>query len=160
WRRHRPAARELDACRRSWPHHLALVESCAVPLLDADLERRLRARPFWYHTIDVAPDFTVEGIFDLRSVVDRLPWPDVKGKRCIDIGTYDVFFAFELERRGAAEVVAVDVGGPELYDWAYDVRPGVASRTVRDRDFYEPQNGAGFALLAEALQSQASWRPI
>jgi tRNA (mo5U34)-methyltransferase len=38
----------------------------------------------------------------------KLPWPDVRGKRCLDVGTADGFWAFELERRGAAEVVALD----------------------------------------------------
>jgi tRNA (mo5U34)-methyltransferase len=57
-------------------------------------------------------------------------------------------------------VVAIDVAGPELYDWSYGVRPGVAEQTVRDRDFYEPKNGAGFALAAEALGSRATWRPV
>jgi tRNA (mo5U34)-methyltransferase len=56
------------------------------------------------------------GFFDLRPVVELLPWPDVRGKRCLDVGTADGFFAFELERRGAAEVVAVDIARPEQWD--------------------------------------------
>jgi hypothetical protein len=43
--------------------------------------------PLWYHTIDVAAGVHTPGVFDLRSVVDRLPWPDVSGKRCLDVGT-------------------------------------------------------------------------
>jgi tRNA (mo5U34)-methyltransferase len=49
--------------------------------------------------------------------VDRLPWPDVRGKRCLDVGTSDGFLAFELERRGAAEVVATDIDAHEQWDW-------------------------------------------
>jgi tRNA (mo5U34)-methyltransferase len=131
-----------------------------VTALDDDLRARIRARPFWYHTMDLAPDHTVEGIFDLRGMVDDLPWPDVRGKRCLDVGTYDGFLAFELERRGASEVVAVDIAGPELLDWSYGLRPGVAPVSVKDRDFFEPAHGAGFALAAEALGSAVSWRPI
>jgi tRNA (mo5U34)-methyltransferase len=49
---------------------------------------------------------------DRRPVAARLPWPALEGKRCLDIGTADGFWAFELERRGAADVVATDVGTP------------------------------------------------
>lgn len=76
----------------------------------------------WYHTIEVAPGVVTPGQFDLRPVVDRLPWPDVRGKRCLDVGTYDGFLAFELERRGAAEVVATDLPGYEQWDWEVDQR--------------------------------------
>lgn len=57
------------------------------------------------------------GWFDLRPIVDRMPWPDVRGKRCLDVGTWDGFLAFELERRGAAEVVATDIESHEDWDW-------------------------------------------
>src|SRR5688500_6101672 len=39
------------------------------------------AQPFWYHTIEVHPGVVTPGWFDLRLIVDRLPWPDVRGKR-------------------------------------------------------------------------------
>ena len=61
-----------------------------------------------WHTIEF-PDRTVsDGWWDFRPLSPKLPWPDVSGKRCLDIGTADGFWAFELERRGAAEVVALD----------------------------------------------------
>jgi len=50
------------------------------------------------------------GGWDLRGTALRLPWPQsVAGLRCPDVGTVDGFWAFELERRGASEVVASDV---------------------------------------------------
>jgi tRNA (mo5U34)-methyltransferase len=64
----------------------------------------------WWHTIEVAPGIVTPGGWDLRSTSAQLPWPDVSGKRCLDIGTMDGFWAFELERRGAAEVLATDIG--------------------------------------------------
>jgi tRNA (mo5U34)-methyltransferase len=66
---------------------------------------------------EVAPGIVTPGLFDLRPILDRLPWPDVRGKRCLDVGTSDGFLAFELERRGAAEVVATDISGHEHWDW-------------------------------------------
>src|SRR4029079_17651373 len=63
----------------------------------------------WWHTIEF-PDGTVtDAWWDFRPLAPQLPWPDVTGKRCLDVGTADGFWAFELERRGAAEVVATDV---------------------------------------------------
>jgi tRNA (mo5U34)-methyltransferase len=78
--------------------------------------------PMWYHSIEVAPGVVTPGMFDLRPIVDKLPWPDVRGKRVLDVGTSDGFLAFELERRGAAEVVAVDIPGHEEWDWERDNR--------------------------------------
>jgi tRNA (mo5U34)-methyltransferase len=125
----------------------------------ADVERGIAEHEFWYHTIDVADGVTTPGWFDLRHALDRLPWPDVKGKRCLDIGTFDGFFAFELERRGAAEVLAVDIEDHRLWDWPADARPGAVD-IDRDVAFRGPPKGAGFRLLAEAMDSSVEWRPI
>jgi tRNA (mo5U34)-methyltransferase len=125
----------------------------------ADVERGIAEHEFWYHTIDVADGVTTPGWFDLRHALDRLPWPDVKGKRCLDIGTFDGFFAFELERRGAAEVVAVDIEDHRLWDWPADARPGTVD-IDRDVAFRGPPKGAGFRLLAEAMDSNVEWRPM
>src|SRR5215218_3870955 len=82
----------------------------------AALRREVADTPVWYHTIDLAAGVTTPGWFDLRPVVDQMPWPDVRGKRCLDVGTYDGFLAFEMERRGAAEVVATDISDPSGWD--------------------------------------------
>src|SRR3954468_19023326 len=69
----------------------------------------------WYHTIDL-PGGVTPGEYDLRGIVDRLPWPDsLAGMRCLDVGSRDGFYAFEMERRGAAEVVSLDVDDPSAY---------------------------------------------
>lgn len=62
----------------------------------------------WWHVIDLPDGRTTPGSWDLRPLAERIPWPDLQGKRCLDIGTADGFWAFELERRGAAEVLATD----------------------------------------------------
>lgn len=122
----------------------------------ADMQAAVDAHPFWYHTIDVAPGVTTPGWFDLRPVVDQLPWPDVRGKRCLDIGTYDGYLAFELERRGASEVVVVDVEDHLLWDWPPDYR---ATDLPRDPGFSGPPKGAGFRLAAALMGSKVDWRP-
>jgi tRNA (mo5U34)-methyltransferase len=122
-----------------------------------DMQRLVDEHPFWYHTIDVVPGVVTPGWFDLRPIVDQLPWPDVRGKRCLDIGTFDGFLAFEMERRGAAEVVAVDVEDHLLWDWPPDYRE---RGLPRDPGFSGPPKGAGFRLVAELIQSKVDWRPI
>jgi tRNA (mo5U34)-methyltransferase len=72
----------------------------------------------WYHTIDLGDGVLTPGMFDHRPVVDRYLLPeDLSGMRCLDVGTMDGFWAFEMERRGAAEVVAADLGTVEELDW-------------------------------------------
>jgi len=122
-----------------------------------DLQARVDAHPFWYHTIDIAPGVSTKGWFDLRPVVDEMPWPNVRGKRCLDVGTFDGYLAFELERRGAAEVVAVDLEDHLQWDWPPDHRD---ASIQRDAAFSGPAKGAGFRLAAELMGSAVDWRPI
>ncbi|MGH9120686.1 MAG: class I SAM-dependent methyltransferase, partial [Acidimicrobiales bacterium] len=121
------------------------------------LQARASAHPFWYHTIDIAPGVVTPGWFDLRPVAHRIPWPDVAGKRCLDIGTFDGYFAFELERRGAAEVVAIDVEDHLQWDWPPDYR---GPQLARDPAFSGPPKGAGFRLAKELIGSNVDWRPL
>jgi tRNA (mo5U34)-methyltransferase len=72
----------------------------------------------WYHTIELAPGVVTEGMFDHRPAVDNFLLPDeLSGQRCLDVGTMDGFWAFEMERRGAAEVVALDLADVDELDW-------------------------------------------
>ncbi len=107
------------------------------------------ANPLWYHTIEVAPGVVTPGWFDLRSVVDRIPWPDVRGKRCLDVGTYDGYLAFELERRGAAEVVATDIPEHENWDWP----PHMRARGPEFLAEFAGEKGEGFEIAKRLLDS-------
>jgi hypothetical protein len=70
---------------------------------DAEAARARVAELDWWHTIEVAPGVVTPGGWDLRPTAERLPWPpSLAGMRCLDIGTMDRFWAFELERRGRA----------------------------------------------------------
>src|SRR5205807_375749 len=109
----------------------------------------------WYHTVDVAPGVATKGWFDLRHALADIPFPDVRGKRCLDVGTWDGFYAYELERRGAAEVVALDV--PDLS--GIDYPPEVYADATFDRSQTSSQpRSAGFHLLKEVLDSKVEWR--
>lgn len=126
------------------------------PVGDKELQDRLD-QLLWYHTIDVRPGVTTKGWFDLRHALPLIPWPEIQGKRCLDIGTWDGFYAYELERRGAAEVVALDL--PELRQM--DFPPVVWA----DPDFDPEPPGkqfrpAGFQLLHEILGSKVDWKGL
>jgi tRNA (mo5U34)-methyltransferase len=80
----------------------------------------------WYHTIDLGGGVVTAGMFDHRPVVDRYLLPgDLTGARCLDVGTMDGFWAFEMERRGATEVIAADVATVDELDWPASWRPRV-----------------------------------
>ena len=99
----------------------------------------------WYHTIELAPGVVTPGWFDLRPFVWRYGLPGrLDGLRVLDVGTWDGFWAFELERRGA-QVVALDVDREEEYDVPPRRRPEVYPETDR---------GAGFRIAHEALGSR------
>src|SRR4051812_50070915 len=76
--------------------------------------------------MELAPGLETPGWHDTRPVVGEIPFPaSLEGKRCLDVGTFDGFWAFEMERRGAAEVIAIDVLDPGQWDWPYGHEPEV-----------------------------------
>jgi SAM-dependent methyltransferase len=121
-----------------------------------DAQRRVDEL-LWYHTIDSVAGVITPGWWDLRHALPLLPFPDLRGLRCLDIGTWDGFYAYEMERRGAAEVVAIDV--PDLADLDYppEVR---LDASFDDGHATKQERSAGFRLLHELLDSKVEWRGI
>ena len=118
---------------------------------------RIAENKLWYHTIEVEPGVETPGWFDLRPILDRMPWPDVAGKRCLDVGTYDGFLAFEMERRGASEVVAIDLADHSQWDWPYAKRrlgPETLAAMAGE------SKSAGFEIAHELLDSKVERREI
>ena len=66
----------------------------------------------WWHVMEFPNGETTPGVWDLRPTARELPWPNLAGQRCLDIGTADGFWAFEMERRGASHVKATDQPSP------------------------------------------------
>jgi tRNA (mo5U34)-methyltransferase len=107
----------------------------------------------WYHTIDLGHDVTTPGMFDHRGYEDRHLLPaDLSGLRCLDVGTMDGFWAFAMERRGAAEVTALDIEDPSKLDWPASLRPTVV-KTL------DETKAARFALVCGALGSKVERVP-
>ena len=105
------------------------------------------ARYPWYHTIALPGGVLTPGMFDHRPAVDRYLLPDdLTGMRCLDVGTMDGFWAFELERRGAREVLAADVASVDDLDWPPRWRERV-------QPTLDETKAARFALVQSALGS-------
>ncbi len=106
-----------------------------------ELRTRVRRLEPWYHTLDLGGGVVTDGMFDLRPFVDRYGLPDVAGKRALDVGTFDGFWAFELERRGAV-VTSIDLDRIQQLDWPPRLRPAE-----------DGPRGQTFQLAREALGS-------
>lgn len=86
----------------------------------------------WYHSFDLEGVIT-PGIFNHLPIANKLLLPErLDGLRCLDAASADGFFAFELKRRGAAEVISLDGESLELLDWQ-----GPPNHKVGDFDYSE-----------------------
>lgn len=74
------------------------------------MERQIKAQPYFFHRMRLWDDFYTPGWSDVER--EKMPYyglPDrMDGMRVLDVGCAEGFFSFEAERRGAAQVVAID----------------------------------------------------
>ena len=92
----------------------------------------------WWHSFELPDGSIIEGVSDLAAQKRRIaqfPIPqDLRGKRVLDIGAWDGWFSFEMERRGA-EVVAIDRWENPRF---YEIRRMLGSKVdYREMDVYE-----------------------
>jgi tRNA (mo5U34)-methyltransferase len=94
-------------------------------------EEAIAKQAKWHHRIEVAPGVVTPGLQQTEDLLAQIGMPDdLTGMRVLDIGARDGFFTFEAEKRGAAEVIALD---------------------------NEPPHHTGFAIAAELLGSKATY---
>ena len=106
----------------------------------------------WYHSIELAPDYLTEGWFDLRPYVHRYGLPErMDGMRALDVGTWDGFWAFEMERRGA-EVVALDLDDQRALDYPPRRRPDAFPSEPRGTGFRARPRRSGLERRARGPQ--------
>ncbi|HEY5625914.1 MAG TPA: class I SAM-dependent methyltransferase, partial [Dehalococcoidia bacterium] len=110
----------------------------------------------WYHTIDLGNGLVTPGAVDCRRIASECGLPaDLTGKRVLDVGTGDGFWAFEMERRGAAEVVATDLDSLADYDVPRQKRDVIVDRGEETLAGVGLQPmGSGFKLAHEILGSK------
>ena len=108
----------------------------------------------WYHTIELPGGVVTPGQFDTRGAVRHVPLPaDLSGMRVLEVGTWDGFWAFELERRGAASVTAIDLDDAARWDWPPRVRLAAEPHGGMQYLAAFRRGHAGFDLAREALGS-------
>ncbi|HEX3794008.1 MAG TPA: class I SAM-dependent methyltransferase [Acidimicrobiales bacterium] len=116
------------------------------------LTERVASIP-WYHTIDLGHGVVTPGNHDHRSFVSKIGIPDnLEGKRVLDVATFDGFWAFEFERRGAS-VVAIDLPSTAHLDL---VR---GAREIVEAEHLDTPHGEAFSIAHDALDSKVSWLP-
>lgn len=80
---------------------------------DQELQDKLNSYKTWRQQIEVAPGIFTPGSANTDTKLSRLRMPqDFSGKRVLEIGAADGYFSFLAERRGAKEVMAVDIREP------------------------------------------------
>jgi len=119
--------------------------------IDADPEAAavLDSVPFWFHTFAIGVNgkrnYTHGMARDHRYRLPALP-ADFSGLSVLDIGTFDGFYAFLAEARGADRVLAVD--NEQYRDW------------ISSRWGAELEGGEGFAAIAGLLDSEVDYRTL
>jgi tRNA (mo5U34)-methyltransferase len=121
---------------------LVIRESPEVSLLTRDPVRALQFElppeqaeyvEHWYHTITFPDGEVTPGIYDHRDLLPHYGLPDdLTGKRALDVGTANGYWAFEMERRGA-EVTAMDVSSSSELDFPPQVHALLGKLPSRPR---------------------------
>lgn len=143
-----PAHQDPEASARSIIGFTNQPRAVSGPIEGPGSElRREAAELSWYHTLELPHGVVTPGTYDHRGLVPYYGFADsLVGKRALDVATADGFWAFEMERRGAA-VTAIDVAQLSDHDFPPSVRTALASLG------FDRPTGAGFKLAHQALGS-------
>jgi tRNA (mo5U34)-methyltransferase len=88
----------------------------------------------WHQRFELCPGIFTPGVSDVDVLLDRAGIPsDLAGASVLDIGATNGGTSFALERRGATDVTAIDIYGPDRF---------------------------GFSIIREALGSSAEFRQM
>jgi SAM-dependent methyltransferase len=115
-----------------------------------DVRGRVAGVPFWYHTIDLPGGVSTPGQVDHRPIAARVLPERLDGLRALDVGTFDGFWAFAMEDRGA-QALAIDVEKLDRAQWP----PLNRARLEAQAAEWEMRLGDGFRLAHELRGSSA-----
>ena len=86
-----------------------------MQLTEIQVQELIDSVPIWHQRIEVAPGIFTPGLQWTQEMLADINLPeDLTGLRVLDLGARDGFFSFECEKRGAAEVIALDYSPVEL----------------------------------------------
>lgn len=98
--------------------------------------------------IELPGGVVTPGVWNTIDSRKRVPLPaSLSGKRCLDVATADGFWAFEMEKLGADEVIGIEVKDGVSLDW-----PAAVDAATRRKD-EAVQRGGAFQIAKEALGS-------
>lgn len=98
---------------------------------NVNVEALFKAVPWWHQRWEVFEGVFTPGRNSAEEMMSRAGVPeDLSGKRVLDIGAFNCCCSFECERRGAAEVVALDLQPPEQLGYTV-LRDALRSTRVR-----------------------------
>jgi SAM-dependent methyltransferase len=138
---------DLESIPETTAAERAVADQLPIEAGWEDAHAVLERVPLWFHTfaLDGAGVYTPGIARDHRYRLSAIP-EQLSGARVLDVGTFDGFYAFLAERRGAARVVAVD--NEQYVEW------------IRSRFGIELEPGAGFRAIAELLHSDVDYRRL
>lgn len=123
----------------------AVADTLEIGASPAEAERVRDSVPLWFHTFALAPGIYTPGVArDHGYRLDVLVAERFAGRSVLDVGTFDGFYGFLAERRGARRIVAVD--NEQYVEWV-QARFGIALR-----------GSAGFRAIADLTGSQVEYR--
>jgi len=140
-------SRELESIPETTAAERAVADLLPIEVSPREARAALERVPLWFHTfaLDGSGVYTPGLARDHRYRLRAIP-QDLAGARVLDVGTFDGFYAFLAERRGAARVVAVD--NEQYVGW------------IASRFGIELEPAAGFRTIAELLGSRVEYRRL
>jgi tRNA (mo5U34)-methyltransferase len=98
---------------------------------DLDTDILFRRVPHWHQRWEIFQGIFTPGRNSVETMLGNSEVPvDLSGKRVLDVGTFNGCCAFECERRGASEVVALDLQTPDELGFSV-LNAAVRSNRVR-----------------------------
>jgi tRNA (mo5U34)-methyltransferase len=136
-----------------------------TPQQIADIRQKVAAIQSWYHRIDLGDGIETPGHFRMNDYLRHYHLPArMDGLRVLDVGASTGFFAYEFERRGAAEVVGVELPSWSAHDWTPRYRREFAQKSAGEQQNIDREvMRDGFTVVGEALGSRhvrRVWRAI
>jgi tRNA (mo5U34)-methyltransferase len=136
---------QLESIPETSAAERAVADLLPIEAGSADTRAVLERVPLWFHTFALNGAYTPGIARDHRYRLPAIP-EDLSGARVLDVGTFDGFYAFLAERRGASRVVAID--NEQYVGW------------IRSRFGIALEPAAGFRAIAELLGSRVEYRRL
>jgi SAM-dependent methyltransferase len=140
-----PTPEDLEPIPETTAAERAIADLLPIAARREQARAALERVPLWFHTFSLGGVYTPGIARDHRYRLRAIP-EDLSGARVLDVGTFDGFYAFLAERRGAARVVALD--NEQYVAW------------IASRFGIHLEPGAGFRAIAEILRSRVDYRRL